>query len=150
MSPPSGTGSRDPQPGTGPADGPVRPDARKGTGVARSGRDAPVGTTTSVVRLEALSRASEHPRHNPRPGVSEWWRDHADHHMVVLMDPDGPFPAPPEARRTPAGAANRCPTSYRQHECSRRSADARKPFGGYVSWPPPAVPLGVGGAVAAA
>ena len=24
-------------------------------------------------------------------GMSVWWRDHADHHMAVLMDPDGPF-----------------------------------------------------------
>ena len=23
--------------------------------------------------------------------MSVWWRDHADHHMAVLMDPDGPF-----------------------------------------------------------
>lgn len=22
-----------------------------------------------------------------------WWRDHADHHMAVLMDPEGPFAA---------------------------------------------------------
>jgi hypothetical protein len=23
--------------------------------------------------------------------MSIWWRDHADHHMAALMDPDGPF-----------------------------------------------------------
>ena len=23
--------------------------------------------------------------------MSVWWRDHADHHMAVLLDPDGPF-----------------------------------------------------------
>jgi hypothetical protein len=23
--------------------------------------------------------------------MSVWWRDHADYHMAVLMDPDGPF-----------------------------------------------------------
>ena len=23
--------------------------------------------------------------------MSVWWRDHADHHMTMLMDPDGPF-----------------------------------------------------------
>lgn len=25
--------------------------------------------------------------------MSVWWRDHADHHMAVLMDSDGPFAA---------------------------------------------------------
>lgn len=23
--------------------------------------------------------------------MSIWWRDHADHHMPALMDPNGPF-----------------------------------------------------------
>lgn len=32
----------------------------------------------------------EHLRLDPATGVSVWLRDHADH-LVVLMDPDGPF-----------------------------------------------------------
>jgi hypothetical protein len=45
----------------------------------------------AVIRLEALWRAWEHLRQDPGLGMSVWWRDHADHHMPVLMDPDGPF-----------------------------------------------------------
>lgn len=45
----------------------------------------------AVIRLEALWRAWEHLRQDPSTGMSVWWRDHADHHMGVLMDPDGPF-----------------------------------------------------------
>lgn len=45
----------------------------------------------AVIRLEALWRAWEHLRLDPSTGVSVWLRDHADHHMAVLMAPDGPF-----------------------------------------------------------
>ncbi|GGC17787.1 DUF4913 domain-containing protein [Cellulomonas carbonis] len=45
----------------------------------------------AVIRLEALWRAWEHLRQEPTTGMSVWWRDHADHHMAMLMDPDGPF-----------------------------------------------------------
>lgn len=45
----------------------------------------------AVIRLEALWRAWEHLRLDPATGVSLWLRDHADYHMAVLMDPDGPF-----------------------------------------------------------
>lgn len=24
-------------------------------------------------------------------GMSVWWRDHAEHHMAILTDPDRPF-----------------------------------------------------------
>ncbi|MFC0456225.1 DUF4913 domain-containing protein [Arthrobacter liuii] len=47
----------------------------------------------AVIRLEALWRSWEHLRQDARTGMSVWWRDHADHHMRVLMDPDGPFAA---------------------------------------------------------
>lgn len=47
----------------------------------------------AVIRLEALWRAWEHLRLEPSTGMSVWWRDHADHHMAVLMDPEGPFAA---------------------------------------------------------
>jgi len=52
----------------------------------------------AVIRLEALWRAWEHLRRDPTTGMSVWWRDHADHHLPALMDPDGAFAgAQPEA-----------------------------------------------------
>lgn len=45
----------------------------------------------AVSRLDSLWRAWEHLRLDPSTGLSVWWRDHADHHMAVLMDPEGPF-----------------------------------------------------------
>lgn len=45
----------------------------------------------AVSRLEALWRAYESLRLDPATGMSVWWRDHVDHHMRVLMAPDGPF-----------------------------------------------------------
>jgi hypothetical protein len=30
-------------------------------------------------------------RLDPATGISVWFRDHADHHMAVLLDSDGPF-----------------------------------------------------------
>ena len=45
----------------------------------------------AVSRVEALWRAWEHLRLDGATGISVWWRDHADHHMSVLLDPRGPF-----------------------------------------------------------
>jgi hypothetical protein len=45
----------------------------------------------ALSRLDALWRAWEHLRLDPTTGMSVWWRDHADPHMAVLLDPDGPF-----------------------------------------------------------
>ncbi|RGE19091.1 DUF4913 domain-containing protein [Leucobacter sp. wl10] len=45
----------------------------------------------AISRLEALWRAWEALRLEPSFGMSVWWRDHADHHMAVLLSPDGPF-----------------------------------------------------------
>ncbi|RCK70117.1 DUF4913 domain-containing protein [Desertihabitans brevis] len=45
----------------------------------------------AVIRLEALWRAWEQLRQDPALGMSVWWRDHADYHLPILMDPDGPF-----------------------------------------------------------
>lgn len=47
----------------------------------------------AVIRLEALWRAWETLRLDPSAGMSVWLRDHADYHMAVLMDPQGPFAA---------------------------------------------------------
>ncbi|MGI8411545.1 MAG: DUF4913 domain-containing protein [Solirubrobacteraceae bacterium] len=45
----------------------------------------------AIVRLEALWRSWEHLRLDPATGMSVWLRDHADHHMAVLLSSDGPF-----------------------------------------------------------
>ena len=46
----------------------------------------------AISRLEALWRAWEFLRLDGTTGMSVWWRDHADHHMAVLLDPqNGPF-----------------------------------------------------------
>jgi hypothetical protein len=45
----------------------------------------------AVERLEALWRAWEALRLDPTTGISVWWRDHADHHLPILLSTDGPF-----------------------------------------------------------
>lgn len=45
----------------------------------------------AISRLEAMWRSFEHLRLDPTTGTSVWFRDHADPHMAVLLDPDGPF-----------------------------------------------------------
>nr|WP_205800279.1 DUF4913 domain-containing protein [Microbacterium paludicola] len=52
----------------------------------------------ATIRLDALWRAWEHLRLAPTTGMSVWFRDHADHHMSVLLDPSGPFAAADEGR----------------------------------------------------
>jgi hypothetical protein len=45
----------------------------------------------ALARLDALWRAWEHLRRDPALGPSTWWRDHADHHMPLLLSQEGPF-----------------------------------------------------------
>ncbi|WP_433597853.1 DUF4913 domain-containing protein [Nocardia sp. CA-135953] len=45
----------------------------------------------AVARLDALWRAWEHYRLEPSTGLSIWFLDHADPHMIKLFDPRGPF-----------------------------------------------------------
>jgi len=45
----------------------------------------------AIVRLEAIYRSFEHLRLDPALGISTWLRDHADYHLGVLLDPNGPF-----------------------------------------------------------
>ena len=45
----------------------------------------------ALARIDALWRAWEHLRLNPATGPSMWWIVHADHHMPILLSPDGPF-----------------------------------------------------------
>ena len=42
-------------------------------------------------RIDALWRAWEHLRLDGATGSSTWWIEHADHHMPILMSPEGPF-----------------------------------------------------------
>lgn len=45
----------------------------------------------AIARLEALWRSWEHLRLDGALGMSVWWKDHADHHMGVLLSSKGPF-----------------------------------------------------------
>lgn len=48
----------------------------------------------AISRLDALWRAWETLRRDAALGMSVWWRDHADHHLTVLLSRDGgPFAA---------------------------------------------------------
>jgi hypothetical protein len=45
----------------------------------------------ALIRMECVWRAWEHLRLEPALGLSTWWLNHADPHMRVLMDTEGPF-----------------------------------------------------------
>jgi hypothetical protein len=45
----------------------------------------------ALIRMESIWRAWEHLRLEPALGISTWWLNHADPHMRVLMDKEGPF-----------------------------------------------------------
>lgn len=45
----------------------------------------------AIGRLDALWQSWEALRLEPTFGMSVWCRDHADHHMRMLMSSDGPF-----------------------------------------------------------
>lgn len=47
--------------------------------------------SSAVIRLDALWRVWERYRHDGGPGISAWFLDHADPHMRVLIDVNGPF-----------------------------------------------------------
>lgn len=55
--------------------------------------------TEAVLRLDALWRSWEQLRLDPATGMSVWLRDHADHHMRMLMDPEGPFATSTDSNR---------------------------------------------------
>lgn len=90
--------AEDPQPYFGSADEFVREwlchmysREVSGRGSGRVWRDEWWKVPEAVSRLDALWRAWEHLRLDGATGMSVWWRDHADHHMAVLLDPEGPF-----------------------------------------------------------
>jgi hypothetical protein len=45
----------------------------------------------AVSRLTALWRAWEAMRLEPATGISDWYGAHLDHHLIILLGPDGPF-----------------------------------------------------------
>jgi hypothetical protein len=45
----------------------------------------------AVSRLTALWRSWEVFRLEPASGISDWYRDHLDHHLPILAGPRGPF-----------------------------------------------------------
>ncbi|MFF0544311.1 DUF4913 domain-containing protein [Nocardia thailandica] len=45
----------------------------------------------ALARVDALWQAFESARNHGGPGMSRWFRDHADWHMERLFDPKGPF-----------------------------------------------------------
>lgn len=45
----------------------------------------------AISRLDALWRSFEHLRLDPTVGASVWWKEHADHHMPILLAAAGPF-----------------------------------------------------------
>jgi hypothetical protein len=45
----------------------------------------------AVTRLTALWRAWESYRLEPSTGISDWLRDHLDHHLTILLSSRGPF-----------------------------------------------------------
>jgi hypothetical protein len=45
----------------------------------------------AVSRLTAVWRAWEVCRLEPATGISDWYRDHLDHHFAILLGPRGPF-----------------------------------------------------------
>ena len=47
--------------------------------------------TEALARGDAQWRAWEHLRFGGATGSSAWWIEHADHHMPILMSPEGPF-----------------------------------------------------------
>lgn len=47
--------------------------------------------TEAIARLDALWRAWESLRLDEQTGMSTWFRDHADHHVPLLMSQNGPF-----------------------------------------------------------
>ena len=60
---------------------------------AGSSAGAPAGGAhpEAVSRLTAVWRAWEVCRLEPATGISDWYRDHLDHHLPILLGPRGPF-----------------------------------------------------------
>ena len=53
----------------------------------------------ALARIDALWRAWEHLRLDGATGSSTWWIEHADHHLPILMSPEGPFAKSEDANK---------------------------------------------------
>lgn len=74
----------------------------------------------AVCRTEVMWRAWEHLRQGADVQMSQFWRDHCDHHMGYLLDPKGPFihcsvakGHKPKLTPLPLGAVN--PAAFDSH-----------------------------------
>ena len=86
----------------------------------------------AVARMDALWRAFEQLRQDPGTGMSVFWRDHADHHMTVLLDADGPFKGcedgplrPTPSTRSTSTSRPRCCSSATRRALPHAGASAR-------------------------
>jgi hypothetical protein len=53
----------------------------------------------AIARIEALWRAWEAARQDPAAGMSDWWLNHCDRQMMILLSPIGPFALSEDANR---------------------------------------------------
>jgi hypothetical protein len=67
-----------------------RPVARPGRGDFRW-RAAWWKSEEAISRIEALWRAWESARQDPAAGMSDWWLNHCDRQMAMLLSTSGPF-----------------------------------------------------------
>lgn len=56
----------------------------------------------AVSRLDAVRRAGEVLLSQGGAYPSLWWREHVDHHLLMLLSPDGPFAGCSPAKHAPA------------------------------------------------
>jgi hypothetical protein len=62
------------------------------------------------------------------PGISVWWKDHADHHMSVLLDPRGPFyKCDMKSHRDPNIWSQSVPRQAGFRRCEIRSRENTRP-----------------------
>ncbi|CAN7507433.1 DUF4913 domain-containing protein [Pseudarthrobacter oxydans] len=61
------------------------------TGVQQNGASNGISTRKLSPVWKHCGGAWEHLRLDGATGISVWFKDHADHHMSVLLDPRGPF-----------------------------------------------------------
>ncbi len=67
----------------------------------------------AVTRLTALWRSWEAYRLEPATGISDWLRDHLDHHLPILLGPQGPFyQCDPDSGHLPSERLPVAPVDY--------------------------------------
>ena len=88
--------------------------------------------------MDALWRTLEALRQDPGTGMSVFWRDHADHHMNVLLDADGPFKGSGSNGATTSapgrGEERGAPPRDRSASLVTKASDAPSAAGEPASW----------------